>query len=196
MTTESAYNAYVEFTSLNLHFTTKFDYHKYQGKPRSLTKESFLKRKDHFIWKRASGIKHFDKRVIAFFGHDWKTQTVNVREVLSDEGDRRFVDWSRNQQSYRYLLRQRLKCLDNDFDTNIHCEDGVKPLLFTKMLSGEILLDDVILINRLINMFPMWDSKLEGNLVWQQARKKLIKYEPFVDDLDIRNVLIEHFNRK
>lgn len=196
MTTESAYKAYVEFTSLSLHFTTKFDYHKYKAKPRSLTRESFAKRNDHLIWKKASKTRYFDRRVIAFFTHDWKTQTVSVGQVLSEEGDRRFVNWTKNQQSYRYLLKHRLKCLDNNFDANIKCPDGSKPVLFSKMLAGEIFLDDVIRINRLVNMFPMWDQKMEGNLVWHQARKKLIKYEPFVDHIDIRNVLIEHFNRK
>jgi len=107
--------AYQRYQALKLHFTSDYDFVKYGGKIRKISEESFLKRKDQFLFRKLER-KYNDDELTNFFVANFVSQ-AGVRwvgEMSGQESEKVYLNWCKRIEAFSYYLKQDLEViLDN-----------------------------------------------------------------------------------
>lgn len=183
MSEAGGYDAFAIFHALKLHFTTKYDYIKYHGKI-SIGKDAFMMRKDKFhFYKLSRKYKKDD-----LFGFYVANLLANPKcwagDLLTEDADSEYKLWLRTQQSLTYIFEQDIDKafnLVNNPEELLQVVDGQYPLLYNLFLQRKFSIEAVIILNGLLNFFPMWKKKIEDDIVFPEFVNKCEKYEPFLN---------------
>lgn len=169
------FEAYKSFLALKMHFTSNYDYVKYNGKV-SASAHSFDTRKDKYQFYKLSKHKDPMKYLIAnFVDGDLKW----IGDLFSDESEKTYSEWLRRQQSLSYIFEQDLNKLLTNFNDNIIVKNGQHPYLLKQYLRREISIETVIILNDIFGFFTHWNKNIEDSVLWPTINKKLLKYKPF-----------------
>ena len=71
--------------------------------------------------------------------------------------------------------------------------DGQHPVLLREVMSGTISVETMVILNNIMNFFPMWNKKIDDDIIWPNFRLKCEKYAPFVtfDKVKFKSILKE-----
>lgn len=174
--TKDAFNTYIYYLALKRHFTTDYDYFKYNGKVRA-TIESFEKRNDKYNFYKLSKRSDNKEFILANIVHD---PNVWVGNLFGEKAEKVYNDWKKIQQSLTYTFKQDINTLDDDFDSNLLTHDGNHPKLLKLYLSRQIHTESLIMINEVTNVFGYWDKKLVDKIIWPDIKNRCTKYRPFL----------------
>lgn len=189
--TNDAFNTYIYYLALKKHFSSNYDFFKYNGKVKASI-EAFEKRNDKYHFYKLS--KRSDNRefILANIVHD---PGVWVGNLFNEGSENIYKDWKKIQQSLMYIFKQDINRLDEDFDSNLITSDGNHPKLLRMYLSRQIHTESLIMINEVTNVFGYWDKKLVDKIIWPDIKNKCIKYKPFISfDRDkTKNAILDTF---
>jgi hypothetical protein len=190
--TKDAFDTYVYYLALKRHFTTNYDFFKYNGKVRASV-DSFENRKDKYHFYKLS--KRSDNRdfILANLIHD---PGVWIGNLFNEGAENIYKDWKKNQQSLMYIFKQDINNLDENFDSNLVVHDGNHPKLLRLHLSRQIGSESLIMINEVTGVFNYWDKKLVDKILWPDIKNKCIKYRPFLslDNQKIKSTILSTFS--
>ena len=182
---------YVYYLALKRHFTSSYDYHKYNGKINaSIT--SFETRKDKFFFYKLSKRSDAKDFILSNMVNNPK---IWIGDMLSDNGEQVFTEWTRRQQSLSYIFKSELGKLDEDFDSNLITKDGQHPKLLRLHTSGNISKETLIIIDDLTNVFSYWSKKILDNIIFPDILNICSKYKPFLnyDKSKMKQILVAQF---
>jgi hypothetical protein len=115
-----------------------------------------------------------------FVSHD-----VNwVGEITGAEGEETYKKWQKRIQGLTYLFEQdTMRVMDSVNSPNelLAVKDGQYPKLLVLSQQGDIAIETLVIMNDLMNFFPMWDKKISDNIIWPSYKNKCIKYSPFLN---------------
>jgi len=184
------FDAYKTYLALKQHFTSSYDYFKYNGKVRANI-ESFLKRKDKFFFRKLQ--KKYDKNeLVEFFVSNFIVSGDNwIGSLVSQESEQNYALWRKNKESISYNYRNELSllydyCLSNDISCNqlVLVEDGNHPILLRLLLQNKISLETIIVLDDILRFTRYWNVKLD-DIIWDEKKKLIYKYRSFMKyDLD------------
>ena len=60
-------------------------------------------------------------------------------------------------------------------------EDGQYPSLLKAVMYNTIAVETMVIMNDIMNFFPMWDKKISDTIVWPSMKRKFVKYAPFIN---------------
>ena len=189
--TKDAYEMYVYYLALKRHFTSSYDYHKYNGKINaSIT--SFETRKDKFFFYKLSKRSDAKDFILANMVNDPK---IWIGDIVGEEGEKIFTEWTKKQQSLSYVFKTELGKLDEDFDSNLITKDGQHPKLLRLHTSGNISQETLIIIDDLTNVFSYWSKKVLDKIIFPDILNRCNKYKPFLnyDKTKMKNILVAQF---
>jgi hypothetical protein len=189
--TKDAYEMYVYYLALKRHFTSSYDYHKYNGKINaSIT--SFETRKDKFFFYKLSKRSDAKDFILANMVNDPK---IWIGDIVGEEGEKVFTEWTKKQQSLSYVFKTELGKLDEDFDSNLITKDGQHPKLLRLHTSGNISQETLIIIDDLTNVFSYWSKKVLDKIIFPDILNRCNKYKPFLnyDKTKMKNILVAQF---
>lgn len=181
------FEAYTTFLALKNHFTTDYDYVKYNGKV-GAKPASFHVRKDKYQFYKLSKHKDPLKYLVAnFIDGDLKW----IGDLFSDESDKVYNNWLKRQQSLSYIFEQDLNKLCTNFNDNVIVKNGQHPHLLKQYLRREISIETIIILNDIFGFFGHWNKKIDDTVLWPSIYKKLQKYKPFFhyDAFKCRNIV-------
>jgi phage anti-repressor protein len=177
------FDAFVTYHALKLHFNGKYDYVKYNGKT-NVSKDQFINRKDKFSFYKLSR-KYNKEEIFGFFlSNLLNNPNVWAGDLLQDDADQVFKKWLRTQQSLSYMFKQNI---DHLFDLVEMPEDMLKvvagqyPLLYNEHLQGKISIETIIILNDIMNFFPMWKKKVTDDIIFPGFLNRCEKYKPFLN---------------
>lgn len=183
MNENTGFEAFCMFNAMKLHFSSdSYDYIKYNGKT-SVSKDSFMKRKDKFSFYKLSRKYNNDELrdylIANFVYNNFKW----VGDLLSDDAVEAYNKWQKNNQSLSYLFENDL---DNLFDKYTRKEllavsGGSYPKLLTSTMQNDIIFETLVILNEILNFFPMWDNKITDTIVWPVWKRRCLKYAPFIN---------------
>jgi hypothetical protein len=178
------FDCYKLYLSLKNHFTkNNYDYHKYCGKTRA-SLESFYKRKDRFFYEKLSRQKN-DKEIEEFFVSNFVScsdpQSLWIGEIQR-AGETNYKEWSKKIQSLSYLFKEEVESLFNskNFDEMFKIEGNKHPKIFKQHLMGNISLETLLILDKILGFKNNFDKKLEDP-VWELTSMKLRKYSSFLN---------------
>jgi len=192
--------AYQRYQALKLHFTSDYDFVKYGGKIRKISEESFLKRKDQFLFRKLER-KYNDDELTNFFVANFVSQ-AGVRwvgEMSGQESEKVYLNWCKRIEEFSYYLKQDLEViLDNcnNSVSRILLVESTHPVLLKMYMAGKIAAETVVAFDIAFNIFDKWNEEIDDTIVWPEFYRQLSKYRPFVriEKATIKKVMRDVFS--
>ena len=184
MTENTGYAAFALYNSLKLHFTSNsYNYFKYHGKT-NVTQDTFLKRKDKYSFYKLSRkfdideLKDYLVCNFVFGKSSW------VGEMLSQDGEEIYKKWTKTNQSLTYVFENDLSKLLDSVDAPddlFIIQSGSYPKMLSSVMEEDITLETFVILNSIMNFYPMFDKKIDDDIIWPNLKLKCEKYEPFLN---------------
>jgi len=179
----TGYEAFCLYHTLKLHFTTEsYDYFKYNGKS-NVSVDAFENRKDKYHFYKLSR-KYTNKDdlidfLVSNFLEDDKTW---VGKLLEEDAEVRYTKRKKTLQSLSYVFENDCRTLFEGVDDPnvVIVTDGDYPVLLTKALRKEISIETLLILNKILGFFPMWNKKITDTIRWPDFRRKCEKYTAFL----------------
>ena len=181
MTENSGYAAFTMYNSLKLHFTSKsYDYFKYHGKT-NVSTETFLKRKDKYTFYKLSR-KYDVEELRDFYVANFLEGDKWVGD-MAKEGEEVYLKWLKTQQSLTYTFQNDIMYLLADGqspDSMLEVKPNEYPPLMKFVQLKQVTLETIVILNDIMNFFPMWDKKIDDDIIWPDFKMRCEKYTPFI----------------
>ena len=178
------FNAYKLYLAVKNHFTTNYDFFKYNGKVNA-KEDSFLKRRDKFFFAKLQRKYNNDQLRDLFVSNFADGEDFWIGNVLTQKAESVYTEWKARQMKLSYILEQDLKFLldyynerNLDFNSLFVMENG-HPILLQCVLRNDIYVETMIIIDRVLNYSRRWNKVLDDP-VWTEFKKRMDKYSPFV----------------
>ena len=185
-----AFEAYKEYIALKLHFTSDYDYFKYNGKT-NVTPKSFNDRKDKYHFKRLV-TKYEDSTIREYF----VANLVNNKQWVGEMDLATYSQWQARTQSIEYIFQndaENLLTQTENFDIIFNSDKGNHPKLVKAYLGKKISLETLVVFEKLLHYRKRFDKEIKDAIIWPNVSKLIEKYEPFIEaDLSrCKKLLIE-----
>jgi hypothetical protein len=179
------FDAYKTYLALKQHFTSTYDYHKYNGKVR-VNIESFLKRNDKFFFRKLQK-KYNNDELVDFFVSNFITKGDNwIGNLVSQESEIIYVQWKKRSETLSYTFHNELLflhdyCREHDLEFNklILIENGGHPLLLKILLQNKMSLETLIILDAVLGFIEYWNKHLD-DFIWEEKKKLILKYRAFM----------------
>ena len=194
------FDAYKTYLALKRHFTSDYDYFKYNGKVRAGV-ESFLKRNDKFFFRKLAK-KYDDKELVDFFVSNFIVSDNWIGNLISQESEDNYVRFKKRRESLSYHFDNELHwlvdyCRSRDLELNklLLVEDNNHPLLLKLLLQKKISIETIIIMDSVLKFLKHWDNNLD-DIVWEEKKRLIVKYNKFLtyDPFTYRKKLKEIIN--
>jgi len=186
------------YRALKLHFTTKYDFHKYLGRTK-YTQEHFEGNKHKYSYIKLSK-KYSNTELKDFFIANFiHSSNVWIQDLLEQEAHENFIKFSRRKQALFYTFDSDLINIFSEHDYKslvVPKSDKEFPLLLTKLMRNEVCVETVIISNRFCKFIQKWETVIKDDIIWPHINRMLLKYEPFVeyDKKKFKDALIQRID--
>lgn len=194
MTENTGFAAFALYNALKLHFTSdSYDYFKYNGKT-NVSRDSFSNRKDKYSFYKLSRKFSLDELkgyyVANFLEHNDKW----VGDMTGPIGEENYKKWQKRIHSLTYTFENDIvRLLDQVNSPNdlLSVKSGEYPKLLQSAMQESIGLETLIILDDIMNFFPMWKKKIDDDIIWPSWKRTCEKYKPFLmyDKVKYTNIL-------
>ena len=194
------FDAYKVYLALKQHFTSNYDYFKYNCKVRA-GEESFLKRNDRFFFRKLSK-KYNKEELVEFYVSNFIISNNWVGNLVSQESEDNYVQFKKRRESLSYHFDSELHwlvdyCRNRDLELNklLLVEDGNHPLLLKLLLQKKVSIETIIIMDDVLKFIRYWNAKLD-DIVWEEKKQLISNYRQFLnyDKFSYRKKLKETVN--
>jgi hypothetical protein len=106
-----------------------------------------------------------------------------VGEMLGPNGDEAYLKWSKINQALTYNFKENiiglLSCVDEP-DEIFRVHGGQHPRLLVEVMQGVSTIETMVILNDMMNFFPMWTKNIDDDIIWPNWKLKSEKYAPFL----------------
>ena len=194
MSENTGFAAFALYNAMKLHFTSdSYDYFKYNGKT-NVSKDSFANRRDKYSFYKLSRKFNLDELkgyyVANFLEHNDKW----VGDMTGQVGEDNYKKWQKRIQSLTYNFENDIVKLLDDVDSPndlLVVKSGGYPKLLQETMQENISLETLVILDDIMNFFPMWTKKIDDDIIWPNFKRTCEKYRPFLlyDKVKYTNIL-------
>jgi hypothetical protein len=190
--TQAAFELYIYYLALKRHFTTDYNFFKYNGKVNA-SQQAFENRKDKFQFYKLSKRKDAKEFILANMIFE---PTLWIGDLLDNEkAEEVYAEWTRKQQSLSYVFKNDLAELNEDFNSNLLVKDGQHPRLLQLYNMRRINIETLVIIDDLVQNFSYWERKIADPVIFPHINKFVGKVRPFIhyDKSKMKALLLDKF---
>jgi hypothetical protein len=191
----SPFEAYQLYMAIKQHFTTGYDYFKYNGKT-NVKRESFNDRNDVYLFAKLA--KHRDPKGLLVSNFIVNSKVWSRELVSSTECEQIYIEWLKRQQSLSHTIRSDLSKLLEDFNSNfIVNAKGQHPKLLQLYMANKIQPETLCVLVKMTACLSYWSRQMEGDIIWEEYKKFILKYTPFIEyNADkIKEIVVDFFSQ-
>jgi len=189
---EESFQWYVKYLAMKRHFTSdSYDYIKYHGKIKA-SFDKFRTRNDAYFFEKLARKDNPEKLMLANMvvkPNAW------IREIIEQEGEDRYIEWQRKQDTLSRIFKTDIANLDDNFQANFTSVNGQHPYIMTMYMQRKISLETFAIISHIANIFPYWDEKVVDKIVAHDIIRLIKKYRPFlqIEDKKFKDLVRDRF---
>jgi len=189
--TRDAYDIYVYYLALKRHFTSNYDFFKYNGKVKANV-QSFENRKDKFFFYKLSKKSEAKELILANMIVE---PSMWIGDMLEEKAHQNYVARAKRIQALTYIFKRELGELNDNFDSNIIVDDGQHPHLLTLYMQEKISPETLVILDDLTKCFIYWDKRIHEKIVFPAINSFVLNYKPFLEyDKDkMRKIVVDKF---
>jgi len=172
------FEAYQKYVALKLHFTSDYDYFRYNGKT-NVSLNSFNDRKDKHHFKKLVR-KYGDETIIEYF----VANLISDKPWVGNMDLATYSQWMGRTQSIEYIFEndaEKLLTMVENFDIIFTCADGNHPKLVKAYLGKKISLETLVVFEKLLGYRKQFDKEIGEKIIWPKVSRLIEKYEPFIE---------------
>jgi hypothetical protein len=170
------YKAYVYYIALKRHFTSSYDFFKYNGKVKS-SLETFKTKSDAYFFVKTARKQDYKNIILA---NIVKNPNVWVGEISDDSGMETYTEWKRRNESLGYIFELELQQFDDDIRRNFVSNDGETPKVIHLHLARKISPETFSIVCHLTNAYAFWEEKSVDFFLYNDIIRHSKKYYPFL----------------
>lgn len=192
--TQAAFEIYIYYLALKRHFTTDYDFFKYNGKVKA-SQQAFENRKDKFQFYKLSKRKDAKEFILANMIYE---PTLWIGDLLDNEkAEEVFTEWIKRQQTLSYVFKNDLSELNDDFNSNLLVNDGQHPRLLQLYNMRRVNVETLVIIDDLVHNFSYWERKIADPIIFPSINKFVGKVRPFIryDKSKMKAILLDRFSQ-
>lgn len=188
---ERGLNAYKDYTALKRHFTSSYDYFKYNGNVR-ISYENFVARKDAYSFQKLSKKADYKNIILSNVIENSK---IWVGNLLEESANETYLAWKKRNDSITVHVKDSLSKLDDDFKSNFVSVSGQYPNIVNYYLRKEISLETLSILSKITASQTYWSTTVVDNVVFPDIMGKIDNYHPFIvySPEKVKKVIKEHF---
>ena len=177
MTHLSGYETFCLYLAIKNHFKLdNYDYFKYNGKVKNVSKETYLNRRDRFQFEKLGRkCDDIETHMMVNLSQD-KTW---IGDLLDDEAFDATVRYVKKVQSMSYIFKNEIESYDN-LKELFRMQDNGYPMILNEYMRGDVTFESVIILNSFVNFIPKFDAKLKDDYLWSKFSFKARKFAPFL----------------
>ncbi len=183
-----SYEAYKLYLAVKLHFTSKsYDFFKHNAKVNS-SFNSFIKRNDRFFFINSlqNTIKKNCLIIMSVISSTiQKLGLVTLYEqmvkLIIQSGRSLIKVLPYNFRSDCLLLNNNISTNSISFDDLFRVSKGQHPVLLRLLLSGQISIQTIIILDKILSFIKNWDKEIAETIIWPEKSFKIAKLKPFVN---------------
>lgn len=190
--TQDAFQIYMYYLALKRHFTTDYDFFKYNGKVKA-SQQSFENRKDKFFFYKLSKRKDAKEFILANMIAE---PTLWVGDMLDNtRAEEIYEEWAKRQQSLSYAFKNDLSELKDDFNSNLLVNGGQHPHLLRLYNMKRVNVETLVIIDDLVGNFSYWEKKIADPIIFPSINRFVAKVRPFIqyDRAKMKSILLDKF---
>ena len=170
------YDAYRMYLAMRNHFKTKtYDFARNQFA--KAKQETYDKRKDKYFFIKLSR-KYNEEELAKFYLANFVQENSEWIGAMTANGERNYVDYIRKLQSLSYIFQNDAHTMKESCDNFNDLFTGKPhPTLIKLWMGGKIQLESVVIMEK---MFEFCKNVTATDPVWQDAKTKILKYEPLL----------------
>ena len=182
MIENTGYAAFNLYHSLSLHFKGKYDYIKYGGKT-TMSQDKFAQRGDKYFFYRLSRKYNFEELKGFYIANFLVDPNVRPGPLELQPADEIYKIWLAVTGSLKYKFTSDLEYLFENYrvEDTLKVKNGQFPLLLKMVMDKTTNLETLIILNEILNFFPMWTEKINDDIIWPAFKLKCEKYAPFLN---------------
>ena len=172
----TGYEAYRMYLAMRNHFKTKtYDFSKNQYA--KAKQETYDKRKDKYFFIKLSR-KYDEEELAKFYLANFVEENSEWIGSMTAHGERNYLDYIRKLQSLSYIFKSDADTMKESCDKFDDLFTGKPhPTLIKLWMGGKIELESVVIMEK---MFEFCKDVTATDPVWQDAKIKIMKYEPLL----------------
>jgi hypothetical protein len=172
----SPYEACKLYLALRQHFTSSYNFFKYNGKVK-LDINAYSKRRDKIQCAKLA--KKDDP--LGFIVSNMLERDIKwAGDLLDDKSNDTYLHWLSRTQAITYVFQNELESISEDFISHFKVKDGQYPALLKLFKQNKISPETLVILNDILNFFPYWDEKISDEHIWPKIKTRLLKYKPFM----------------
>lgn len=189
--TKEAFEVYTTYLAIKRHFTSSYDYFKYNGKINASLR-SFETRRDRFHFYNISKKKNWRDLLLANLVHNPK---MWIGKMLDAEANQRLLDWQKKQQAFSYYFEQDIKKMDFNFNANFKVLKGQWPPVVKMYNRGEISLETLAALTLLVPCESYWNENVKDSIIFPDIMNLVVKYRPWLtlDKAKLKKIIQKNF---
>lgn len=168
--------AYQEYMAIKRHFTSSYDYFKYNGRV-NVTADTFYTRKDAYSFQKLSKKKDYKNLILSNIVDNPK---LWVGDLMEERATSVYLAWKKRNDAITSHVQDNLAKLKDDFQSNFVSEQGQYPLLIDLYLRREISLETTAILSKMTNSQDYWTKTVLDNVMFPDIMMRLDKYHPFL----------------
>ena len=174
--TNEAFECYRSFLALKRHFTSNYDFFKYNGKV-NVSIHSFEKRNDKWHFAKLSKIPHWKELMLANISHDPNMWIGKLLEPLAEE---RYKTVAKRRGALLYYYGEELKKTETKLNDLLTPIGGQHPPLLERFLREDVSIETMVILDQLVGYKSKWDKHIADPVVWPNKSTAIKKYQPFL----------------
>lgn len=189
--TKDAFDLYVYYLALKRHFTSNYDFFKYNGKVKA-NAMSFENRKDKFFFYRLTKYPNPKDHILA---NVVENPDVWIGDLLEDKAKDVYDKWLKIRESLSYTFRTDLGKLDYDDPNKDIMTSGEHPKLLKLYMQGQFHIESLIILDGLMKIFSYWDKNIQDTILWPDINRKCRNYKPFLqyEKSKMRKIVLDKY---
>ena len=189
---EKGLAAYKDYIAIKRHFTSSYDYFKYNGSVNA-SYESFIARRDAYSFQRLSKIRDYKNLILA---NIIENQKAWIGDLLEDNANQTYLQWKKRTDSITVHIKDNLDTMNGDFKSNfIVPQNGQYPKLIDLYLQKKISLEVTTILTKITASQEYWSKTIVDKTIFPDIMTKIDNYYPFLvySPEKIKKVVKDHF---
>lgn len=178
----NGYEVYCHYMAMKLHFTSSYDYFKYNGRVKTATPDAFDRRRDKYMFhKLARKLK--DDEVIPFLLSNFLVhQKAWTKQLLEPEAFDTLRRWQKISQSFNYTFEMDLRRIQTKttLTDSIQVREDGYPEILNMIFQKEISMETLCAIHAMTGCINAWDRQYKDDYIYSGISLLIRKYLPFL----------------
>lgn len=165
-----AFDVYGYYLSIRQHFTSDYDFFKYNGKVK-VNIENFKTNRNYMTYQKLCRLDDVYNQILANFVYTFNPLGVSPWFILSPDGRLKYNQYIRDRDSLSYLVKEQVDTLDHtDFE-------GPEPTILKLFWDNRISPFTMVVLNDTTRFL---DRKNSQSAILEPIRFHINKFSPFV----------------